>query len=95
MTENGDLIPCFTQTLTFRTDDVGKHKTKKPNHSMERNPRIKILQKLKDRSVRRANPESANSENIEGCRNRAYAYTEDIYEADPACAYIPESLRKK
>jgi radical SAM protein with 4Fe4S-binding SPASM domain len=30
-----------------------------------------------------------------GCRNRAYAYTGDIYESDPACPYIPESLRKK
>jgi len=30
-----------------------------------------------------------------GCRNRAYAYSGDIYESDPACAYIPESLRKK
>jgi radical SAM protein with 4Fe4S-binding SPASM domain len=29
-----------------------------------------------------------------GCRNRSYAYTGDIYESDPACAYIPESLRK-
>jgi radical SAM protein with 4Fe4S-binding SPASM domain len=30
-----------------------------------------------------------------GCRNRAYAYTGDIYESDPACAYTPESLRRK
>jgi radical SAM protein with 4Fe4S-binding SPASM domain len=30
-----------------------------------------------------------------GCRNRAYAYTGDIYESDPACAYVPESMRKK
>ena len=30
-----------------------------------------------------------------GCRNRAFAYTGDIYESDPACVYIPESLRKK
>jgi radical SAM protein with 4Fe4S-binding SPASM domain len=29
-----------------------------------------------------------------GCRNRAYAYTGDIFESDPACSYIPESLRK-
>jgi radical SAM protein with 4Fe4S-binding SPASM domain len=30
-----------------------------------------------------------------GCRNRAFAYTGDIYESDPACPYIPKSLRKK
>jgi radical SAM protein with 4Fe4S-binding SPASM domain len=30
-----------------------------------------------------------------GCRNRAYAYTGDIYESDPACPYIPKSLRKQ
>jgi radical SAM protein with 4Fe4S-binding SPASM domain len=30
-----------------------------------------------------------------GCRNRAYAYTSDMYASDPACPYIPESLRKK
>ena len=30
-----------------------------------------------------------------GCRNRAYAYTGDIYAADPACLYIPEKLKKK
>jgi radical SAM protein with 4Fe4S-binding SPASM domain len=30
-----------------------------------------------------------------GCRNRSYAYTGDIYESDPACVYVPESLRKQ
>src|SRR3972149_5182466 len=30
-----------------------------------------------------------------GCRNRAYAYTGDLFESDPACVYIPESLRKR
>jgi radical SAM protein with 4Fe4S-binding SPASM domain len=26
-----------------------------------------------------------------GCRNRAYAYTGDITESDPACGYIPKA----
>jgi radical SAM protein with 4Fe4S-binding SPASM domain len=29
-----------------------------------------------------------------GCRNRAYAYTGDIYESDPACAYTPKALQE-
>jgi radical SAM protein with 4Fe4S-binding SPASM domain len=29
-----------------------------------------------------------------GCRTRAEYYTGDLFETDPACAYIPEALRK-
>jgi len=30
-----------------------------------------------------------------GCRTRAEIYTGDIFESDPACAYIPKILREK
>jgi len=29
-----------------------------------------------------------------GCRTRAEYYTGDIFETDPACAYIPKVLRE-
>jgi radical SAM protein with 4Fe4S-binding SPASM domain len=29
-----------------------------------------------------------------GCRTRAEIYTGDLFESDPACAYVPKSLRE-
>jgi radical SAM protein with 4Fe4S-binding SPASM domain len=56
----------------------------------------KYYKSFKDRSVLKGKCRVCEYRELcGGCRNRAYAYTEDIYESDPACMYVPESLRKK
>jgi radical SAM protein with 4Fe4S-binding SPASM domain len=51
---------------------------------------------FRDRSLLKGKCGVCEYQNIcGGCRNRAYAYTGDIYASDPACIYIPKKLQKK
>jgi radical SAM protein with 4Fe4S-binding SPASM domain len=97
VTENGDLIPCFYTDLTpSEPMMLGNIREKGLTKAWEEIRKSDYYNSFKDRSVLKGKCGVCEYREIcGGCRNRAYAYTGDIYESDPACAYIPKSLRKQ
>jgi radical SAM protein with 4Fe4S-binding SPASM domain len=90
--ENGDVIPQF-----YSTDlKIGNIKEKSIKEIWDEIQKSDFFRRLK-------NPDNLKGkcgvceyrEICGGCRTRAYSHTGDWFESDPACAYIPEALRKK
>ena len=97
VTENGDLIPCFyTDLRPLEAMKLGNIRQKSLTQVWEEMKQSPYFSSFRDRSVLKGKCGVCEYREIcGGCRNRAYAYTGDIYESDPACAYVPESMRKK
>ena len=97
VTENGNLIPCFYSDLhpiePMRLGNIRDNSLKLVWEDMKNSP---YYSSFRDRNVLKGKCGICEYREIcGGCRNRSYALTGDIYESDPACGYIPESLRKK
>ena len=97
VTENGDLIPCFyTDLQPLEPMQLGDIRTKSLKQVWEDMKKSPYYSSFRDRNNLKGKCGVCEYREIcGGCRNRAYAYTNDIYESDPACAYIPETMRKK
>jgi radical SAM protein with 4Fe4S-binding SPASM domain len=97
VTENGDLIPCFyTDLQPSKPMVLGNIRNKGLTQAWAEIQDSEYYNSFQDRSILKGKCGVCEYRDIcGGCRNRAYAYTDDIYESDPACAYIPEALRKK
>ena len=97
VTENGDLIPCFyTDLQPSEPMMLGNVRTKKLTTAWKEIQKSTYFNKFKDRNVLKGKCGVCEYRELcGGCRNRAYAYTGDITESDPACAYVPLSLRGK
>ena len=97
VTENGDLIPCFyTDLQPLEPMQLGDIRTKSLRQVWEEMKKSPYYSSFRGRNTLKGKCGVCEYREIcGGCRNRAYAYTNDIYESDPACAYIPESMRKK
>ena len=97
VTENGDLIPCFyTDLQPLEPMQLGDIRTKSLKEVWEDMKKSPYYSSFRDRNNLKGKCGVCEYREIcGGCRNRAYAYTNDIYESDPACAYIPETMRKK
>ena len=97
VTENGDLIPCFyTDLQPSEPMMLGNIREKSLNTAWKEIQQSEYYKSFQDRNVLKGKCGVCEYRELcGGCRNRAYAYTGDIYESDPACAYVPESLRKK
>ncbi|MBK5133545.1 radical SAM protein [Candidatus Bathyarchaeota archaeon] len=97
VTENGDLIPCFYTDLT--PDEpmmLGNIRKKTLRKAWEEVKESEYYSSFRDRSLLKGKCGVCEYQEIcGGCRNRSYAYTGDIYESDPACAYIPKKLGEK
>jgi AdoMet-dependent heme synthase len=97
VTENGDLIPCFyTDLQPSEPMMLGNIRSKSLSTAWEEIKASPYYNKFQNRKILKG--KCGVCEYIDicgGCRNRAYAYTGDLAESDPACAYIPEKLRKK
>jgi radical SAM protein with 4Fe4S-binding SPASM domain len=97
VTENGDLIPCFyTDLQPSEPMMLGNIRSKSLSTAWEEIKASPYYNKFQNRKVLKG--KCGVCEYIDicgGCRNRAYAYTGDLTESDPACVYIPEKLRKK
>jgi radical SAM protein with 4Fe4S-binding SPASM domain len=97
VTENGNLIPCFYSDLRpsepMRLGNIRQDSLKQVWEDMKTSP---YYSSFRDRNVLKGKCGVCEYREIcGGCRNRSYAVTGDICESDPACVYIPESLRKK
>ncbi|MGD9130758.1 MAG: radical SAM protein [Candidatus Bathyarchaeota archaeon] len=92
--ENGDVIPCFYSEREDLT--IGNIKEKPLTELWDEMQKSEFYKKLQ------------NPDNLEGkcgvcehrqicggCRTRAHSLTGSYFGSDPACAYIPEVLRKK
>jgi len=97
VTENGNLIPCFyTDLQPVEPQLLGNIRDKGLKEAWQEIRKSDFYKSFRDRSVLKGKCGVCEYRELcGGCRNRAYAYMGDIYEADPACAYIPESLRKR
>jgi AdoMet-dependent heme synthase len=97
VTENGDLIPCFYTDLTPSEPMLlGNIRNKSLQTAWEEIKQSSFYSSFQNRNVLKGKCGVCEYRELcGGCRNRAYAYTGDMYAADPACIYIPESLRKK
>jgi len=89
--ENGDVIPCSFNDR-YRLGNV-KDKTLK--EIWEELQTSEFYLKLRDKSNLKGKCGVCEYREIcGGCRTRAEYYTGDIFESDPACAYIPKTLRE-
>lgn len=97
VTENGDLIPCFyTDLRPSEPMMLGNIREKSLTDAWKEVQESKYYRSFQDKNILKGKCKVCEYRELcGGCRNRAYAYTGDIYESDPACPYIPESLRKK
>jgi radical SAM protein with 4Fe4S-binding SPASM domain len=97
VTENGNLIPCFyTDLRPMEAMMLGNIRDKTLKQTWEEMRKSTYFSSFQDRKVLKG--KCGVCEYIDicgGCRNRAFAYTNDIYGEDPACVYIPEKLRQK
>jgi radical SAM protein with 4Fe4S-binding SPASM domain len=94
--ENGDLIPCFyTYLQPSKPQLLGNIREQTLKETWNQIQESNFYTSFRDRSVLKGKCGVCEYRDIcGGCRNRAYAYTGDFYESDPACLYIPESYRK-
>lgn len=92
VTENGDYRSCGFHE-NYRLGNV-KDKSLKATWNELQNSQLHL--KLRDKSNLRGRCGVCEYREIcGGCRTRAEYYTEDLFEADPACAYVPKALREK
>jgi radical SAM protein with 4Fe4S-binding SPASM domain len=94
--ENGDLIPCFyTYLKPSKPQLLGNIREQTLKETWDQIQKSDFYTSFRDRSVLKGKCGVCEYRDIcGGCRNRAFAYTGDFYESDPACLYIPESFRK-
>jgi radical SAM protein with 4Fe4S-binding SPASM domain len=94
--ENGDLIPCFYSQLNASEPiKVGNIRQKSLGQAWEEMQKSEFYRSVRDKNNLTGKCGVCEYRDIcGGCRNRAYFYTGNFYGPDPACAYIPESLRK-
>jgi radical SAM protein with 4Fe4S-binding SPASM domain len=90
--ENGDVRPCgFNEG--YRLGNI-MDKTLKEYWSEEQTSQF--FSRLRDKSKLKGKCGVCEYRELcGGCRTRAQVYTGDIYESDPACAYVPKVLREK
>jgi radical SAM protein with 4Fe4S-binding SPASM domain len=90
--ENGDVIPCsFNDRIR-----LGNVQDKPLKEIWDELQTSEFALKLRDRKNLKGKCGVCKYREIcGGCRTRAEMYTGDILESDPACAYIPESLREQ
>jgi radical SAM protein with 4Fe4S-binding SPASM domain len=92
ITENGDYRSCGFHE-SYR---LGNVRNKRLKNTWDELQRSEFHLRLRDKSNLKGKCGVCEYREIcGGCRNRAYAYTGDITESDPACVYVPLSLRKK
>ena len=91
ITENGDFRPCgFNEG--YRLGNI-RDKTLKECWEELQNSAFHL--RLRDkRNLKGKCGVCEYREICGGCRTRAEYYTGDIFESDPACAYIPKALRE-
>jgi radical SAM protein with 4Fe4S-binding SPASM domain len=96
VTENGDLIPCFyTDLQPSEPLLLGNIRGKSLRTAWNEIRGSEFYNSFSDRSILKGKCGVCEYREIcGGCRNRAYAYTGDIYESDPACAYTPKALQE-
>ena len=94
--ENGDLIPCFYTHLEVSEPlKIGNIRQKSLKQAWDEMQKSEFYASVRDKNNLKGKCGVCEYKDIcGGCRNRAYFYTGDFYESDPACAYVPESLRK-
>ena len=90
--ENGDVIPCsFNDRIR-----LGNVQDKPLKQIWDELQTSEFTLKLRDRRNLKGKCGICEyNEFCGGCRTRAEMYTGDIFESDPACAYIPKSLREQ
>jgi len=90
--ENGDIRPCgFNEG--YRMGNI-RDKTMKEIWTEMQTSEFTL--KLRDRSSLKGKCGVCEYREIcGGCRTRAEIYTGDLFASDPACAYIPKSLREQ
>jgi len=90
--ENGDVIPQF-----YSVDlKIGNIKEKTVKELWDEVQKSDFYTRLRDPNNLKGKCGVCEYRKIcGGCRTRAYAYTGDYFESDPACIYMPKSLRRK
>jgi radical SAM protein with 4Fe4S-binding SPASM domain len=89
--ENGDVIPCSFND-GYRLGNIRDKTLKEIWDELQSS---EFYLKLRDRSNLKGKCGVCEYREIcGGCRTRAEIYTGDIFESDPACAYIPKRLRE-
>jgi radical SAM protein with 4Fe4S-binding SPASM domain len=90
--ENGDVIPCsFNERIR-----LGNVQDKPLKQIWDELQTSEFALKLRDRRNLKGKCGVCEYREIcGGCRTRAEMYTGDLLESDPACAYIPKSLREQ
>ena len=91
VTENGDYRPCG-----FHEDHrLGNAKDKSLRATWDELQHSEFHLKLRDKSNIRGKCGVCEYREIcGGCRTRAEYYTGDLFQSDPACAYVPRVLRE-
>lgn len=89
---NGDIKPCgFNEHLK-----LGNIKEKNLEELWNELQTGEFFLKLRDKSNLKGKCGICEYREIcGGCRTRAEYYTGDLFQSDPACAYIPKALREK
>ena len=91
VTENGDYRSCGFHE-SYR---LGNVKNKKLKTTWDEVQHSEFHLKLRDKSNIKGKCGVCEYREIcGGCRTRAEYYTGDLFESDPACAYIPRALRE-
>ncbi|UCC57615.1 MAG: radical SAM protein [Candidatus Bathyarchaeum sp.] len=90
--ENGDVIPCsFNDRIR-----LGNVQDKPLKQIWDELQTSEFTLKLRDRNNLKGKCGVCEYREIcGGCRTRAEMYTGDLFASDPACGYIPKSLRDK
>jgi radical SAM protein with 4Fe4S-binding SPASM domain len=88
---NGDVKPCgFNEHLK-----LGNLKGRSLQQFWDELQTSEFYLKLRDKSNLKGKCGICEYREIcGGCRTRAEYYTGDLFQSDPACAYIPKALRK-
>ena len=89
--ENGDVKPCgFNEHLT-----LGNIKEKSLMECWDELQQSEFYTHFRDRNNLKGKCGVCEYREIcGGCRTRAEVYTGDLFESDPACAYVPKCLRE-
>ncbi len=90
--ENGDIRPCgFNEG--YRMGNIRNKSMKEIWFEMQTSA---FTRKLRDRGNLKGKCGVCEYREIcGGCRTRAEIYTGDLFESDPACAYVPKLLREE
>lgn len=91
LVENGDVRPCgFNEGCR-----LGNIMNRNLRDIWDEFQRLDFHAKIRDlRNLKGKCGVCEYREICGGCRTRAEIYTGDIFESDPACAYVPKCLSK-